>query len=308
MNAAKAPSHPKRGLRGEELIALALAIGLHGLLVLAFLLQDEPPAPPPEPERMVVNLSTDVTLASTAPDPVSESRASQAPELSDNLAPPVSDTLTRPLPPRPADIAPPTRSDPVVTPAPRPTTRPTTRPSARPTTRPTSRPTSRATSRAAPARSTPSRSAPTRATPSARPSAAPTQSGGSRVGSDFLGGAGTSTTTSETRTPASQIGASARASLLSQITREVRPKFEPPSGVEVDKLVSVVRFNLDENGALRGRPSMVRQTGVTDANRAQAARHGEQAVRAVQLAAPFDLPREYYEAFKSVTLNFDASL
>ncbi len=76
----------------------------------------------------------------------------------------------------------------------------------------------------------------------------------------------------------------------------------------MDKLVSVVRFNLDENGALRGRPRVVRQTGVTDANRAQAARHAEQAIRAVQLAAPFDLPPEYYDALKTVTLNFDASL
>lgn len=53
---------------------------------------------------------------------------------------------------------------------------------------------------------------------------------------------------------------------------------------------------------------MVRQSGVTDTNRPQAGRHAEQAIRAVQLAAPFDLPEEYYEAWKVVTVDFDWKL
>ena len=53
---------------------------------------------------------------------------------------------------------------------------------------------------------------------------------------------------------------------------------------------------------------MVRQTGVNDVNRAQAGRHAEQAIRAVQLAAPFDLPVEYYNAWKTVTANLDWKL
>jgi hypothetical protein len=53
----------------------------------------------------------------------------------------------------------------------------------------------------------------------------------------------------------------------------------------------------------------VRQEGITDANRAQAARHAEQAIRAVRLAAPFNLPDEFYPAWKRVTaFRFDRKL
>ena len=66
-----------------------------------------------------------------------------------------------------------------------------------------------------------------------------------------------------------------------------------------------MRFRLNEDGTLNGRPTIVRQTGINDTNRAQAGRHGEQAIKAVQLAAPFDLPPQYYEAWKTITANLD---
>jgi hypothetical protein len=48
---------------------------------------------------------------------------------------------------------------------------------------------------------------------------------------------------------------------------------------------------------------------VTDTNRAQASRHVEQAIRAVQLAAPFALPPQYYDAWKRVSqFKFDRRL
>jgi hypothetical protein len=54
---------------------------------------------------------------------------------------------------------------------------------------------------------------------------------------------------------------------------------------------------------------VVRQLGITDTNRAQADRHAEQAIRAVRLAAPFDLPEEYYDAWKRVSaFRFDKRL
>ena len=53
----------------------------------------------------------------------------------------------------------------------------------------------------------------------------------------------------------------------------------------------------------------MRQEGITDANRSQAARHAEQAMRAVRLAAPFDLPPQYYDAWKRVAaFRFDKRL
>jgi len=132
--------------------------------------------------------------------------------------------------------------------------------------------------------------------------------GGSRVGDNFLAGMGDSLRTKETRASASAVGTSAKASLLQAIVREVKPKWQPPSGADVDALVSKVRFRLNQDGSLAGRPELVGQRGVSDANRAQAGRHGEQAIRAVQLAAPFALPAELYGAWKTVTLDFDWKL
>lgn len=137
--------------------------------------------------------------------------------------------------------------------------------------------------------------------PRQQPVARPTeQPKGSRIGDNFLAGSGGSTTTNETRTPASQIGASTKASLVQAIAREIKPHWKPPSGPEVEQITTFLRFRLNSDGSLDGRPTVVRQTGINDTNRAQAGRHGEQAIRAVQLAAPFDLPEEYYEAWKVV--------
>ena len=148
----------------------------------------------------------------------------------------------------------------------------------------------------------PSRAAPAR--PARKPPATRT-GGGSRIGDNFLEGAGSSTATSETRVPASRIGASAKASIAQAVARQIKPHWTPPNGPEVDRIVSFVRFRLKPDGTLDGRPTLARQTGVNDTNRAQADRHAEQAIRAVVLAAPFDLPGEYYEAWKSVTANLD---
>jgi hypothetical protein len=131
------------------------------------------------------------------------------------------------------------------------------------------------------------------------------RSGGSRLGDNFLSGAGDSTTTSETRVPASQIGASTKASLFQAVARQLRPHWQPPSGPDVDKIVTKVRFRLNPDGTLASAPSVVGQRGVTATNSAQAGRHGEQAIRAVQLAAPLDLPEEYYVAWKLITVDFD---
>lgn len=144
------------------------------------------------------------------------------------------------------------------------------------------------------------RSRPDRAAPKPSPAKAAEKGGGSRIGDDFLAGSGSSTTTKETRVPASQIGASAKASIQQALARQVKPHWTAPQGLEVDQLVTLIDFDLNEDGTLKGRPRVRNQSGVNDANRAQAARHAENAIRAVQLAAPFDLPKEYYEAWKSV--------
>jgi hypothetical protein len=76
----------------------------------------------------------------------------------------------------------------------------------------------------------------------------------------------------------------------------------------VEKLVTLVRFRLNPDGTLAGRPECTGQSGETPSNAAQKALHCERAIRAVQLAAPFDLPDEFYDKWKLVTSRFDRRL
>lgn len=257
----------EQALRREERTGLLVAVGLHVLLVAVLLFQPVTREPIPEPQRMTVSLAEDVGMAATAPEPVAESRAATAPTLDANPVPAPVPAIEQPAPreierPRPQ----------VQSPVPAPTARPDPRPRRRP-----DPPRSQTQAQAAP------------------------RSGGSRLGDNFLEGSGASASTSETRVPASQIGASAKASLVQAIARRIKPRWEPPNGPEVEQITTYLRFRLNSDGSLAGRPEMVRQTGVNDTNRAQAGRHAEQAIRAVQLAAPFDdLPPEYYEAWKLV--------
>lgn len=262
--------------RNEEKVGLAAALVLHGALVAVLLMQTVRGEVSVFPERVTVSLATEVGLEAVSPDPVAESRAAIAPTLSDDPAPAPEPAPGPQRPERTARVEPP---------APRP------QPQARPKPAPT---------QSAPTRD---RSRPDRAPskPATQPSqAAAAKGGGSRIGDDFLEGRGSSTTTTETRAPASQIGASAKASIQQALARQVKPHWTAPQGVDVDLLVTLVDFDLNPDGTLKGRPRVRSQAGVNDANRAQAARHAENAIRAVQLAAPFDLPEEYYEAWKSV--------
>ncbi len=263
-------------LRREDGIGLAVAGILH-VAVLALLLLQPVRAPDviPEAEGIAVSLATEVSLDSTAPDPVPEAAAAEAPVLGevplpdvDDPAPPVSSVPPPPPPPNPRSAS----SSATASPSPRPTPKPNP-PSPR---------------------ATPNRN-----------------SGGSQIGDDFLPGSGTSPASTETRIPASQIGPSAKASIQSQMIRELRPHWagKAPTGADAEKLVTIVSFQLNPDGSLKGSPRVVDQKGVTPANEAQKGRHAEVALRAVRLAAPFDLPEEYYNAWKSIrALSFDRNL
>lgn len=290
--------------RREERIGLLVAFALHVLLVVVLLVQPEHTPVVRPAERMTVNLATDVGMEATAPDPVSESRAAEAPTLSDTPAPPAE-----------AD-APPTPAEPVArpvervqAPAPAPAARPVARPRPAPAPTPARaqpRPQPRAQPAPAPA---PARAQPRPAARPAQPSRSAERAGGSRLGDNFLEGAGSSTSTTETRVPASQIGASTQASLIQAIIRQIRPHWSAPQGVDAELLVTQLSFRLNPDGSLNGRPRVVSQSGVTDSNRPQQELHAERAIRAVQLAAPFDLPDEYYNAWRTIDgARFDRNL
>ena len=251
--------------RKEERYGLAIALGLHLLLVAALLLQPVRDEVLDIPERMTVSLAEDVGLEATAPDPVPESQAAIAPTLAEQPQPTVVE-------PAPQPSAAPRQETPPIT-APR---RTATQPQPKPK-----------------PRSTPS----------------PSTGGGSRIGDNFLGGAGSSTKTDETRIPASQIGASAKANLIQAISRQIKPHWNAPSGLDAELLVTELAFDLNEDGTLKGAPRVLRQSGINDSNRPQASLHAERAIRAVVQAAPFDLPAEYYNAWKSIRgARFDRNL
>lgn len=104
---------------------------------------------------------------------------------------------------------------------------------------------------------------------------------------------------------AAPITGAVRNSLAGAVARQLKPKWHGPSGLDVDKLATTVEWDLNPDGSLAGSPRVTSQTGVTDANRPQADRHKEQALKAVRTAAPFDLPAQYFAAWKHLRFTFD---
>ena len=144
----------------------------------------------------------------------------------------------------------------------------------------------------------------------APPAKTVTKPGASRIGDDFLKGTPGGTAKAPAGPPpAATIGPAVRSALSGAISRQLKPKWVAPQGAEAELLVTILTWDLNPDGSLAGNPRVVRQEGITDANRAQAARHAEQAIRAVRLAAPFNLPDEFYPAWKRVTaFRFDRKL
>lgn len=111
-----------------------------------------------------------------------------------------------------------------------------------------------------------------------------------------------------TMPPAKVAGAAVKASLAAELIRQLRPHWTAPTGPDADQLRTTIRVRLAKDGSLAGEPTLLRQTGVTDSNRAQAQLHAERAIKAVKLAAPFKLPGDYYDAWKTISPVFDKRL
>ncbi len=272
-------------LRNEDKLALPIAVALHVLVVAALVIQPVRTDVLTPPPRMTVSLATEVGLEAASPDPVAESRAAIAPVLGEEPAPEAVSENTPQPEARPVVVQRPTPAE-----RPRPAERPVTR-------RPPPAPTSPQRDRSRPDREQPARTA------------SAERGGGSRIGEDFLAGRGDSTRTDETRAPAATFGRAERAALSSAITRQLRPHWNAPSGVDAEKLVSIVSWRLNKDGSLNGRPTCRTEAGsITDLNKPQAPLHCERAIRAVQLAAPFDLPEQFYDRWNDLEWQFDRRL
>jgi hypothetical protein len=267
-------------LRRDEGLALLVALAAHAGLVLVLTLRPTP-VPLPPPERITVTLSEDVGLTSTSPS-TAPAAIDEAPELGEEASPP---------PPAP-----------VAQPEPRPEPKPLPRATVAPPPKPTP------LAKAPPAKAAPPKAA--TPAPKAPPAKTVTKPGASRIGDDFLKGTpGGTAKAPPGPPPAATIGPAVRSALGGAIARQLKPHWKIPQGAEAELLVTVLEWRLKPDGSLDGAPRVVRQEGITEANRAQAARHAEQAIRAVRLAAPFNLPEEYYPAWRLISNSrFDRKL
>jgi outer membrane biosynthesis protein TonB len=289
-------------LRKEEGYGLALAIAAHIALV-AFLLWRPPgPALIPPPERMTVTISDDIAPTSTSTDPRAQAAPDFAPQMGEpQAAEPEVQPESVPPPPRPLPKAEPAPiPKPTMRPLPpRPVPKPTMRPAPVPAPRPVAKPVAKPAPKAPP---------PPAATTAPRRTTQP--AGGTRIGPDFLKGVqGAQANGQSNSPPAAKAGPAVTSALIGAISRQIKPRWAAPQGADVEKLETYITFNLNRDGSLAGTPRLSRQAGINDTNRPQAARHAEQAIRAIQLAAPFNLPPEYYDTWKRVVdFRFDRKL
>jgi outer membrane biosynthesis protein TonB len=290
-------------LRREERIGLVVAVALHAAVLAALLVRPPHQAVVTPPQRIEVTISDLFGPTSTSPDPFSEAAPDRGPVLGEPA-------------PQPA-----LEPEPVPEPSPEP--RAAERPAPRDAPKPAAKPVPKPTQGSAPAapKSTSSRrssaiddivSKPNRTRSSAatsRGSTPPKKAGSSAFSQAFESGLPGGTSASGHGMPASQMGPQVRSALSAAITRQLKPHWSPPAGVDAEQLVTILSFDLNPDGSLDGKPQVVRQLGITAANSAQASRHAEQAIRAVQLASPFNLPSEYYDAWKRVSsFRFDVRL
>lgn len=330
------------GLRKEERIGLVVAVLLHVAVLGAILFSPRSNNVVKPPERIEVTISDEVGMTSTAPDP-GEATPDKSPELGEPApeaapaAPPEPAPAPEPEPepapaprpvekpkpapapkPAPKPVPKPTPPKPVEKPAPKPKPKPTPpKPApAKPAPKPAAKPPQKAPPRQSSAidaivrKPSPKPATAGSAAGSSKATTPPKKAGSSAFDDAFKSGTpgASSAAKQNTGTPASEIGPSARSALGAAINRQLKPHWSAPQGADVELLVTKVRFRLNRDGSLAGAPEVIGTGGVNASNRAQVTRHQEQAVRAVRLAAPFNLPDDLYEGWKVVTTTFDRRL
>lgn len=111
-----------------------------------------------------------------------------------------------------------------------------------------------------------------------------------------------------TAPPAATITPAVQSSLAAEVRRQLKPHWKAPTGADAEQLRTELRISLARDGTVTN-IEFLRQTGITPSNRVQAPLHKEQAIKAVRLASPFQLPAEYYDAWKVLSpIGFDKRL
>lgn len=307
-------------------VATAGHVLLFGLLSVGFLATPNPlklNSPP-----MDVSLVDEVALKSAAPQvstqPPPPSVAPDKGPTEDAAPAPQPEPAPTPEPePTPAPPPPkPAPPKPVATPAPpKPAPAPAKKEVAKPTPKPRPAP-AKPAAKPSPQKPAAAAAAPAKAAQKPAPKAdakAPARASGqgkadkpkgSLLGKDFLKGIDTEADAPRKPAPppAAAIGPAQKAALDAEIRRQVKPYWKSPTGADVEQLRTFVDVQLAQNGAIVGSPQIFNTTGITDSNRAQVKLHQELAIRAIKLAAPFKLPPDLYDGWKSLRISFDKRL
>jgi outer membrane biosynthesis protein TonB len=226
--------------------------------------------PVPKSDPIEVELVEEVGLESTSPTPTN--------------APPAPLLAAEPGPPE-MPAAPPVQPVPQPASAPR-TPAPAPQPAAR----------------TAPPRTVP-------APPKAQPAARPAQSRSTGRLTGLLTGVSDRESDSRSATPpVATAGPAVQASLQAEVRRQLKPHWQSPSGADAELLRTELSIWLARDGSVT-RVEVIRTTGQTPSNRPQVKLHQEQAVRAVRLASPFNLPDKFYDEWKYLSpIGFDRKL
>ena len=283
-----------------EKLGLGAAIGGHVILLGAFALGMLASVEPmPKQESISVSLVGEIADVSTAPDAIQEESAPPAP----------GETAPAEPPPAPTPVMQ------IEKPVEKPQAKPIQKP-AKPDTAP---PVAKVAIKKDPVKQPPAKAAASAiktaaATPKTTKAAAlsgkgttPAKPGGlSRSFEDSINNIGKAPGAGKAvGTPAAKTAAEVRRAITVSLNREVRAPWNACkfSGVDVNLLVTVVKFELNRDGSLNRYLSAV-TTGQNESNKFQVSRHQECAKLAIGQASPFNLPIENYEFWKDYELEF----
>lgn len=262
-----------------EKIGLGIASAAH-VLLFALLSTSWSAADPLNlrPQPIEVTIADEVAMQSTAPT------------VSDEPPPPASGEIEgspEPQPPSPAEtLAAPEPPAPSPAPAPKPVTKPQPKP------KPAPKPAAEAKPKPSPEKKDATRSR-----------------GSLKLNtSDWMRSDSPSEAKAKSGVPAASVGPAQQSALAAEIRRQIKPYWKAPTGADAELLRTTLLVKLARDGSLVGEPEIVNTAGMTDSNRTQVRLHQEQAIKAVRLAAPFRLPPDLYEGWKSFTVNVDRKL
>ena len=292
------------GLTREEGIGLGVAVLAHVALIVALTLNPLGRHAEPPPQRMTVSLADLVANQDTSPKPDARAAPDVAPQTGEEQLAAKPAVAPEPQP----TLAPKPEPKPVPKPQPKPEPKPAAKPKPEP--KPASKPQPKPEPKPEPKREV------AKPKPETKPAGDPhgkahpdKKPGKSSFADEMLRGLPGDTTPGKDKgSPGQQAAPIAAASVVSMISRQIKPHWSAPEGVDSDKLVTVIAWSLNPDGSLAGRPIVLSQSGITDSNRAQAGRHAEMAIRAVRLAAPFNLPAAVLAQYRRFEFRFDRKL